>query len=428
MLKRSGGITSTDLLWPFLWKCIGVGGSFLSAVVVARLLGADQAGWFSLGQTTATVVATISALGIDTASMRAISAMLAHGARNEANSVVGAAVWAVGGLAAAISGVGFIGIHYLGISGVLVRYKSLYIANGLLAVVGLAMATLFAEFFRATKRPGWTVWFQSACVPLMLIVGMLIFGSSLTATGALWLYGGCTWTTALCAALYWQYKWAMPICRPALIKSVELIRTGIFMFTTTGGIALLGWIEMLALSHWGRGSDLALLYASQRIAALVALPLTIINVVAAPRFAALYATENYRELRRIVIKVIFGSVACGVPVLIFLGIEGRWILGLYGPTFVHARDALNLLLAGQLVNVVSGPVLYVLMMCGREKLAFICVSVAIVTDGLCVVSWVPRWGLMGAAASSASATVALNVLGAVLAYSMLFYNVKRRVA
>lgn len=422
------GVMRTELVWPFAWRSVGAGGTFLGAVMVARLLGAEQTGWFSLGQTTATVAATVAVLGVDIAAMRGISAALARGSRDEANGVVGAALSTVIVSTLIVSVLGSLCARYLDAKGAFPEHKGLYISIGLVAAIGTALSGLFGEFLRAVRHTGWTAWFQSACAPLLLIAGLAFCGPALNAARALWLYSACTGIAALVAGWWWRAKWAIPFRRAGVSKSVELLGTGVSMSLITVGMASNGWIEMLVLSHWNRGSDIALLYAAQRISTLVALPLTIINIVAAPRFAALHAVGMLPDLKRVVMKVLLGSAAVGVPLLLILSVGSGWILGLYGPAFLRAGPALDLLLAGQLVNLLCGPVIYVLMMCGRERIGLACVLVAFCVDAVCATLWVPRWGLMGAAASSATTTAVLNVLAAAFAYRLLFAKAKARVA
>lgn len=427
-INSARGLARTELVWPFVWRCAGAGGTFLSAVMVARFLGAEQTGWFSLGQTTATVAATLAVLGVDIAAMRGVSAALARGLRDEANGVVGAALSTVIVSTLIVGGLGALCARYLDTNGVLFEHKGLYISIGLMASVGTALSGLFGEFLRAVRHTGWTAWFQSACAPLLLIAGLALCGTALNSARALWLYAACTWIAAFCAGWWWRKKWAMPFRRAGLSKCIELLGTGVSMSLITVGMAANGWIEMLVLSHWNRGSDIALLYAAQRIATLVALPLTIINIVAAPRFAALHAVGMLPDLKRVVMKVLLGSAAVGVPMLLILSVGSGWILGLYGPAFLRAGHALDLLLAGQLVNLLCGPVIYVLMMCGRERLGLACVLVSFCVDVLCAILWVPRWGLMGAAASSATTTAVLNILAAAFAYPLLFAKAKAQVS
>lgn len=427
-LIRRHGLIPWELLWPFVWRCAGAAGTFLSAVMIARLLGAEQAGWVALGQTTSTVAAAVAALGVDLAAMRSLSAALARGSPNEAGEVVDTALCTALVAALIVCGSSVLVVRYLEVHRLFFERNDPYVSIGLLAAFGIAVAGLYGEFLRAVHKTGWTSWFQNASTPLLLIAGLSVCGSLLNSVQTLWLYAACALTGAIGAGWLWREKWKRPFRGPTLSKSMELLGAGVVMSMITVGTASIGWIEMLALSHWNQGNDIALLYAGQRIATLVSFPLAIINIVAAPRFAALYAVGDFKGLKRYVMKVILGSTALGVPVLIVLMVGGRWILDFYGPGYVHAYHALDLLLAGQLVNLLSGPVIYLLMMCHRERLGLACVLVAVIVDVMCVAAWVPRWGLMGAAASSATALAVLNLLSAVFAYRLLFWEARAQVS
>jgi O-antigen/teichoic acid export membrane protein len=191
------------------------------------------------------------------------------------------------------------------------------------------------------------------------------------------------------------------------------------MFLIGLGSVLIGWIEMMALSQWSDSRSIALFNAALRVAAVISLPLLIINLVAAPRYAALYATHRLAELRLLVRKVIALSFLFGLPLLLIVVFFGGRVLQIFGPQFVAASLSLRVISIGQLINLLTGPVIYLLMMGGKERAGLICVAAAVIVDVLSACLWVPLHGLLGAAISNATAVCVMNLAAAFVAYRHL---------
>ena len=88
-------------------------------------------------------------------------------------------------------------------------------------------------------------------------------------------------------------------------------------------------------------------------------------------------------------------------------------MSLFGPDFVTAgKDVLVILTAGQIVNILTGPVSYLLMMTGFEKDVRNVTSVSFVSCLISIWPMIQYWGLPGAAISVAGSMALMNVLSA----------------
>ncbi|MGA3156501.1 MAG: oligosaccharide flippase family protein [Steroidobacteraceae bacterium] len=409
-----------QLFWAFLWKGIGITAAFLSSVLIARILGAEQAGWVALGQTTASVVSTLALLGIDSAAMRELSGLVARGAGSRAQELVATAFGGACLTAAAIIALSLIATLLAQDVGGLSSQAYTFVLIGIVAAVGLAGSRLTGELLRATGSVGAAVWFQTACGPLILLSGVLVWHALLSDYLAVWMVVVGEGASATWAIAWWRKTWSRPAGRLQLRTLATLLRAGSSMFLIGFGTVLIGWIEMMALSHWSDSRSIALFSAAQRVASLVALPLLIINLVAAPRYAALYATRSLAELRILVGKVIMLSGLLGLPLLLVVLFFGSGVLDLFGPQFGAANLSLRVILVGQLINLATGPVIYLLMMGGKERAGLACVAAGLVVDVICLSLLVPHYGLIGAAISNATAVSVVNLSAAVLAYGQLF--------
>jgi O-antigen/teichoic acid export membrane protein len=408
-----------QLFWAFLWKGTGIVAAFLASVLVARTLGPQQAGWVALGQSTAVVISTVALLGMDTAAMRELSIFRARGAQLEASRVVATALLGGAGATVTVVALSALVVVIGHLRGLFFSADAPVILIGIVVSVGLAGSRLMGELLRASGAIGAAVWFQGASGPLITVAGILLCRQFLSDYVALWMIvvGECS--AGAWALLWWRRVWRHPMLRPDLRLLKTLLRTGLTIFLIGLGAVLIGWIEILALSHWRGSREIALQNSAQRVASLVSLPLLVINMAAAPRYAACYATGDMARLRTLVIKVIGLGCLMGLPVVGCLLGFGSSILQIFGPQFVAANDNLRIVLIGQFVNMLTGPAIYLLMMSGKERAGLACVGLAVLTDLICISILVPRFGLIGAGISNATAVCVMNIGAAIMAYSDL---------
>ena len=408
-----------DLLAAFFWKGVGIVATFLGTVAVARILGAREAGWVALGQSAAKVVSTVALLGVDVAVMRSLSSSIAKGARDRADETLSATYKGSGALLVAA------GVISVAAAEGAVRFGTLSAKNGEVIVIGvviaLALATshLISELLRGSGFISSAVLFQGGLGPLLTLVCLLAFQRLLDDFGVLWLMATGEWACAVVAIYWWHRRWGIRFTPvgPAVVPG--LLKAGLVMSLISFFTAFLGWIELFAVSHWTTSTDAALLNAAQKVAAIVSLPLLVINIVAAPRYAALNAIGDYAALRSLVLKVMSLSALLGLPALAILAYKGNLVLAIFGKQFIAANSCLRVILVGQLVNLSTGPVIYLLVMCGRERVALACVVLAVFVDiaGLSVL--VPARGLFGAGIADSLAVGTMNLLAAGCAYLYL---------
>jgi len=104
------------------------------------------------------------------------------------------------------------------------------------------------------------------------------------------------------------------------------------------------------------------------------------------------------------------------PVLTIFLVWPKLILKLFGPEFIFADKALTVLALGQFVNVATGSVGYLLMMSGHEKLMRNNIIFAAVLNVAFNIILIPRFGIVGAASSTAAALSVMNIVSMGLVY------------
>jgi O-antigen/teichoic acid export membrane protein len=88
-----------------------------------------------------------------------------------------------------------------------------------------------------------------------------------------------------------------------------------------------------------------------------------------------------------------------------------------------ASGALIVLLLGQVINVISGPVGVILKMTHYQNALFLMILISIITNLVLNVIWIPKFGILGAASATAISIVIFNLLAIIFIRRKLnFYS------
>ncbi|MEM8946005.1 MAG: oligosaccharide flippase family protein [Planctomycetota bacterium] len=168
------------------------------------------------------------------------------------------------------------------------------------------------------------------------------------------------------------------------------------------------------------GTEQAGLFSvATRISGASLLGLSSINMIAAPRMAALYAKQDRHGLQRLAKHCAWGSLAFSLPVVALTAIYGRVLLQYFGPEFVQAHMTLLLLLVGLIINSSTGAVAHLLYMTGNHSTCLQVYGVFSVVTVLLHLSLIPSYGILGAAVTTTIVQAAWN--------SVLVYYVRKKV-
>src|SRR5439155_14468916 len=141
-----------------------------------------------------------------------------------------------------------------------------------------------------------------------------------------------------------------------------LLVTNITLFLVGAGIDL--WV----LSAFRPQSDVALYGAAIRLVAFVSTPFIILQGVAPPLVAELYAQGKRADLERAVRAIATLGGLPAAPALLLFVVLGRTILSaVFGPFYGQAGTILAILSAGRLIAVWTGSSGVALIMTGHQK-------------------------------------------------------------
>lgn len=161
-------------------------------------------------------------------------------------------------------------------------------------------------------------------------------------------------------------------------------------------------------------SEVAAFQLSLSFAALIGLPLVVVNLVIGPQITSWWEKGDKAACIDLAAKMTGAatavSVLAGTVVLYFPDIILR---AFYGEDFVFAARSLQILVVSQIINVAFGPVGLVLALCGFERKALTGQAIGLVVSVAVSLMLVDTWGAMGAATGVLTGLVVWNVWMAV---------------
>ncbi|MCG5062113.1 MAG: flippase [Limnoraphis sp. WC205] len=135
-----------------------------------------------------------------------------------------------------------------------------------------------------------------------------------------------------------------------------------------------------------------------------------VNTVVAPVFTTLYTQNDRLGLQSLVTTVahwiFWPSIILSIAIIAF----ANPILSLFGSEFLAARIPMTILIFGQLVNVGSGSVGYLMVMTGHQNQSALIFGCSAVMNVILNAITIPLFGIVGAAISTALAMALWNIL------------------
>jgi O-antigen/teichoic acid export membrane protein len=174
---------------------------------------------------------------------------------------------------------------------------------------------------------------------------------------------------------------------------------------------LLFWTDLFVLSVYATTAETGVYAAAARAAQVILLFIISVSLMFSPFVADLHARGERDKLDRLFKQITRWTMAATLPLFVLLVITPGSALRLFGAEFGAGRTALLILLLGQLVNVATGSVGFVLIMVGRTGWDLVVYGASVAFDVVAAVVLVAGLGLgMEGAAVAGALTMALSKL------------------
>lgn len=389
------------------------GASFITTVLLVRLLGASLYGALALGLSIVGLATAVNRNGFGVAATRTIAAHLAVGNRQGARDTTR-------GLSTIVVGGGLIGLVLI-VSIVEVTQVQLSVAQRLVVGLGLGLLLMGSDAATASgavargfgrvllmEIPALVgIFSKLVIVTALFALGISNIGVAATALGASGLAA-----TVVAARITWHAVSAgdARVLRPSLSSAHRLLRVVVPYVMAGVAAKLIASFDVLVLgaTHPGRGvgSYAPVLTLLEAVVMLVPFLLSTLFVTAA---TGLMTTGDISGFTKLYLTVSKFSILIAMPAFCLLATAPVGTFqAVYGTRFPVDPSVVWILLVGYFVNVSFGVNTQALISSGERRLAraFMLPAIAMVLSSLFLI---PPFGALGAAAATSVSYLVLNL-------------------
>jgi O-antigen/teichoic acid export membrane protein len=384
----------------------------VTAVILARLLGAEDYGLYILMVSIAFAVASVASLGLDLAMERHVAVASRRGDRDGATGslqvgILGTLVPAL--LAAAVlAGLADVIAHDI------MDEPGLEPLLHLAAVLSvlICMSTLMVSVIIGCKRIDQAAFADHVVQPISRLVFILLLA----------LVGMTSYLAGIALAL--SYVVAIGVLLSLVNRRIPLaglVRPARRDVAEIFAFAFPAWysgvlrivrtrIQPLLLGAVGSAVNVGVFSVVTSASALGRLAMLSINGALRPTLAELHDAGDAREVGRLYATTTRWTLAVSLPVFVFMVLVPESLLGLFGPSFQTGATALVIAASAEVVNAGTGMCGPIIAMSGRNKLKVVNATVWMVVSLGANVVMIPLWGVIGAALAILVSTTMINVL------------------
>ncbi len=395
--------------------------AIIADIIAARVLGPALFGIYSIGWTIFRLVELIAPLGLDLGVIRYGSLYLDSDRSALKNVIVNSLKGTL------LVGIPLTILFFLGAPWLaaifnkpdlvfVIRLLSLgFPLTGLLSV--LAAAT------RLTHDMRYTVILQDLGQPLLAFILLIVFLLAGTQLVGVLLSDVLSYGVLVLLGFYYLHKLFPDVMSPSAhiqaAGSADLIMFSIASSLTMVMNTLVFWVDRLLIGYYLPASDSGIYQAVSQISVIFAVVLSAFSRIVIPILAGLHHNNRKDEMEEIYRVSTKWGIYISLPVLLVLLLAPRDVLAAtYGPAYTSGADLILILLAGQTINLITGPVGPLLVATGHQNFTFALSGFSLLLNIALNSILVPRWGLSGAAIAT---TISLSVL-----YVVALFAAKRK--
>ncbi|MDJ0574528.1 MAG: flippase [Xenococcaceae cyanobacterium MO_234.B1] len=386
----------------------GIAVSYAMQVLLARWMGATQYGVYDYVISIGTFLGFLAGLGLPNCLLRFIPE---YSVKEDWGKLRGI-VWGSWRYVFTSS----ILIAFIGIA-ILVSWQR---DNSEVALVsfllGISTVPLWAlirhqqEMARGIKRMALAYFPSKVMFPLLVVVGAFYYRHHLSSSKALAI-AFLSLSLVLVSQL-WLFSQQMPrqcFNIQPIYSPKEWFAVALPLLFNGGAFVVLSQTDIIMTGAILGSFQVGIYSAAFKTASAVSFILAAVNAIAAPMFATLHAQGDYKGLQKLTATVARWLFYPSLVFALFLIVFADRVLGLFGSEFVAARWEMTILILGQLVNVGTGSVGYLMEMTGHHnKCAYVfgCSAILnVMLNGILI----PTLGIMGAAIATAVTMATWNI-------------------
>ena len=387
---------------------------YILSYLIASYYGAKGVGIFSISHTLLSISTLLSVLGLDIASVRLISK---DKSAENVRSLYFKILQIVVPFSIFISIVLFFSSSLISD---LLTDKQLIHSLKLVSfgVLPLSIIYIHSEGLRGLKEVKLYSFFKYAMIPFCssIILFFIDKGEFENFHIPIFTYLVSIIITCLTSFYIWIYKNGFSKLNNSLISIKSLLNISIPILLTTSMFHIMNWTDTIILGFYNNSKDIGIYSICLKMAMSSSIVLFSINSIAAPKFSELYSSNKIIDFEKFVklsSKMIFWL---SLPLLLVIALKAEFLLNIFGLEFIEGKAALYVLLFGQLINVLCGPVGYILMMTNKQKILRNIIIVSALLNISLNILLIPVYGILGAAFATTASLILWNISSLIYVY------------
>ena len=264
---------------------------------------------------------------------------------------------------------------------------------------------------------------RQSFLALFILGAIFLFGQAITGPLAMAL----TFVAVLLSfsiGLYWLRNRlpAAVFATKATTLDREWFVTAMPMLLAGGAYMLTQKTDTLMLGAMAGTTAVGVYAVASRVAEFTLFGLTAATAIAAPMISEAFSQKKQHELQRVVTLTAQGALAFSIPFTVIIFLFGDQILGLFGPEFKEGYWVLAILVGGQLINAMTGPIGVLMNMTGRQNQLLFIQASALVANIVLNYFFILAYGAIGAAVATGIVNIGWNIVATVYAYRAFNVN------
>jgi len=408
---KGGGIAFAGNLFGYIVR-------FAFGIMIARLLGAELFGLYSLGMTFPEIAGTIAVLGLSAGLARFIPIAITNKDEPRLRGLIQVGI-AIPGLV----GLGLAVVIFLSANLISVRFYDQPALTPVLrlaswAIPLFALISVLEAITQGFKRMEYKVYSIDITLPilkLLLTVILLIAGLGVMGATAGYVFplaGTVVMLLVFVNRLFpLKRSWRM-----AKYHIRDLFHFSLPVYLSQLVNQFSSSIGTLVLGLFGTASGVGIFTASLRVSSIGVLFYWSLMRIAAPVIADLHNQGRIDQLERMYQATTKWGMSFNLPVFLTTAIFAPPLLSIFGQDYVTGATALTILAFAGLIDASTGVCGTIITMTGHSKLSLAnSITSLVVTIGLDLLL-IPRWEMVGAAVAGALSIILLNVLRLIQVY------------
>ena len=414
LAAKGGGIA-------FVGNLLASAGRFAFGVVLARLLGAELLGMYSLSQTVTDVVAAVASLGLAAGMARYIPIAI----NRKDDSYLWGIIQIGIGLPSLIGLALALGVFLLAEPLSFWAFGQPDLAPVLrlasLSIPLVILITMLVAITQGFKRMEYKVYTQDVALNFSkFILSVALIGVGLSVMGAM---AAHLLASALTVALLFYFVHHLfPLNRPlhtAKRKPGEMLGFSLPLYASGLLSQFSGSTETVILGTLGVMSGIGIYTSALRLAGIGSMFFSSLQRISVPMISDLYGRGRLDQLQRVYQTITKWTMTFNLPIFLTTVIFAGPLLTIFGKEFAAGAPGLIILAFSSLFNASTGTNGTMITMTGHSKMTLVNSIIYLVVNLGLDILLIPRWGMVGAALAVMLTTVMINTLRTIQVFLFL---------